>query len=147
MKMNENTTEEAKKLAKEKYKEPYQEATLRWMKEDGDTMVHNLKIKARGEFSKGHCLYPPITLNFKKSEQDQEYFNDVNKLKLVTHCNKSKDYQQYLFKEYLVYRMFNLLSDKSFRVRLFIIEYKDSQMKKKSMCKSLCKTNCQNIRI
>ena len=121
-----------RELRRNKASEEYQDAILRWIRTDGETEEFNLKIKARGEFRKQHCtLLPPITLNFKKSELDQDYMNNVNKLKLVTHCQNSSTYQQYLFKEYLTYRMFNLLTDNSFRVRLYIIEYRDTRKKRK----------------
>ena len=122
-----------KKFLREGYKDHYQKAVFRINKEDGDTLVYMLKIKARGEFRKTHCPFPPIKLNFTRSEMGQDYLNNVDKLKLVTHCRKSRTYQQYLFKEYLAYRMYNLLTDKSYRVRLFLIEYNDSRNTMKSI--------------
>ena len=47
---------------------------------------------------------------------------------LVTHCHyKRDDYEQYLLEEYLIYRMYNLLSDVSFNVRLGRITYVDTE--------------------
>jgi hypothetical protein len=122
-----------KKLIRQKLKDQYQEALFRYQDKNGDTLIHELQIKARGEFRKTHCRFPPIKLNFRRSEAGHDFFNDVNKLKLVTHCQQSGAYQQYLFKEYLVYKIYNLLTNNSYRVRLFIIEYKDSMGKMKSI--------------
>ena len=81
-----------KKLIREKFKNQYQDAIFRYQDENGDTLIHELQIKARGEFRKTHCRFPPIKLNFRKSGAGDDYFNDVNKLKLVTHCQKSGAY-------------------------------------------------------
>ena len=121
-----------KKLIRDKYKNQYQEALLYYREANGDTTFHHLKIIPRGNFRKSYCRFPPIKLNFKESESDQEYLNNINKLKLVTHCQHSDKYQQYLFKEYLVYKMYNLLTDKSFRVKLLRIKYIDSEGRMKT---------------
>ena len=116
-----------KKLISGKASGGYQEARLYYQEENGDTTFHLLKIRARGDFRNSYCRFPPIQLNFKRTETDQGYLNNVNKLKLVTHCHRSGIYQQYLLKEYLVYRMYNLLTEKSYRVKLLMIKYRDSE--------------------
>ena len=45
----------------------------------------------------------------------------VDKIKLVTHCNSGNE--EYLFKEYLIYKLYNVLTDYSFKVRLVKIDY------------------------
>jgi hypothetical protein len=52
-------------------------------------------------------------------------FEDQNKLKLVTYCRDMERYQEYVIQEYLVYKVYNILTDTSFRVRLTHITYKD----------------------
>jgi len=122
-----------RRLIREKNRNEYQDAVLYFLESDGDTSLHSLRIRARGHFRKAHCRFPPIKLNFQQTGQQAAYLNDVNKLKLVTHCHQSRTYQQYLLKEFMIYRMYNLLTDNSFRVRLLIIEYRDSEGKMKSM--------------
>jgi hypothetical protein len=73
------------------------------------------------------CPFAPLRLDFKKSELDDTLFHKQDKLKLVTHCdNGSKVYQQAIIKEYLAYRIFNVVTDISFRVRLLRITYEYS---------------------
>lgn len=48
-----------RQLNRKKNEEEYQDAVLRWEELDGDSAVHNLKIKARGEFRKAHCRFHP----------------------------------------------------------------------------------------
>jgi hypothetical protein len=44
----------------------------------------------------------------------------------VTYCDTNSKYEQYYIKEYLTYRIYNLLTEHSFRARPMVIEYKES---------------------
>jgi hypothetical protein len=57
-------------------------------------------------------------------------FRGNKSLKLVTYCNTRSKYEQYYIKEFLVYRIYNLITGFSFRVRPLFVEYKDSQSSK-----------------
>lgn len=84
-----------------------------------------LKIKTRGNFrrSAANCKYPPLLLNFSKNKlPHNSLFDGQNKLKLVTSCRGS----EYVIQEYLVYRLYNLISPYSFKSRLVNVTYKDS---------------------
>lgn len=50
-------------------------------------------------------------------------FKGQRRLKLVTHCRPQEGFQQYLLLEYATYRIFNLLSPTSYRVRLATVDY------------------------
>lgn len=96
--------------------------------EAGDVTVE-LGIRTRGRFRHQEevCPWAPIRLNFKKSSAKGTIFEGSNKLKLVTHCrNGNPRYVQALLKEYLAYRIFNQVTDNSFRVRLMNVTYVDT---------------------
>lgn len=84
---------------------------------------------ARGNSRKRVCHFPPIKLEFDQSAGDDNIFSGQHSLKLVTHCNKSKSAQDDLIEEFIAYRIFNLLSDASYRVRLLNITYIDTENK------------------
>lgn len=90
-----------------------------------------LKIKTRGRFRlKGStCKYPPLRLNFPKKSVKGTVFEGQDKLKLVTHCQDRDSYEVNLVEEYLAYRIYNLLTDISFRVRLARVTYVDARGK------------------
>jgi hypothetical protein len=50
-------------------------------------------------------------------------FAGQKRLKLVTHCRNSPSFQQYVLLEYAAYRLYNILTPHSFRVRLANITY------------------------
>jgi len=93
--------------------------------EAGDVTVE-LGIRTRGRYrhQSDVCPFAPLRLNFKKSSVKGTLFARSNKLKLVTHCrNGASRYTQGVFSEHLAYRIFNQMTDNSFRVRLMRVTY------------------------
>lgn len=88
-----------------------------------------IRLKSRGNFRKNQCYFPPIYLNFKTDPIGNIHLEGIRKIKMVTHCNTSKTYSSYILKEYLVYKLYNQLTDFSFRVKLVDINYKDTGKK------------------
>jgi len=85
-----------------------------------------LDVRLRGKSRLAQCSFPPLRLDFERSATPQTAFEGQNVLKLVTHCSNSSSGEQNLLEEYLAYRIFNLLSDFSFRVRLLHMTYTDT---------------------
>lgn len=114
-----------KQLIKGKYEEAYQPALIAWHQADTASGVWSVKLRARGNRRKDVCYLPPIKLNF---DQDTLAFLDYqpfDKIKVVTQCRASSGYADYLLKEYLAYRLYNILTPASFRVRLVKLTMKD----------------------
>jgi len=96
-------------------------AIMEWTSSDGSTGIQSIQIQTRGNFrlSKKNCEFPPLRLNVKKGEVEGTLFQGQDKLKMVVPCKLGQDYWvQYVLSEYLVYRMFNVLTPLSFRARL-----------------------------
>ncbi|MBS2211651.1 hypothetical protein KEM09_09570 [Carboxylicivirga mesophila] len=89
-----------------------------------DSAEINVRCRARGNYRKDNCFFPPVMLNFKP---DTLFTEDgyLTKLKLVTHCSGSKVYEEYMLKEYLIYKLWALLSPYALRTRLCDIQYFD----------------------
>jgi len=120
---------------KVKLKDKSVPANLTVYLQDSILCTKRIKIKPRGEFRKRHCAFPPVEIKFQKSDTDHIFTQESNKLKLITHCKNISIYEQYVLKEYLCYKMYNLLTDYSFRVRLLEIHYIDNKGKKKPVIK------------
>ena len=105
------------------------DATLRYTGADGAEIVLEIGLRTRGKFrlKRSTCNFPPLRLNIKTQQAENTVFAGQDKLKIVTHCQDGRSqYEQYVLQEYLVYRLYNLLSDLSFRVRLAHITYVDT---------------------
>lgn len=118
-------------LIKRKYQDEYQPAVLETTLFDTITLRRGLKIKARGNYRRKTCSFPPIKLNFPKKQAIFSQIQEFDKIKLVGNCRAGALYDQYLIQEYYVYKMYNLLTPFSYRVRLLRVEYIDTSGKKK----------------
>src|SRR5690606_13278216 len=107
----------------------YFPARLSYVDANGRAVESDLEIKTRGNFRNREnvCRFPQLMLDFPRSAMSGTLFAGENRLKLVTHCQPRSRYNQYVLLEYLSYRVFNLLSDTSLRVRLLDLEYIDSR--------------------
>jgi hypothetical protein len=93
-----------------------------------DTLA-DVEIRTRGitRLRRDVCEFPPIRLDFDREEVAGTIFDGQNRLKLSVHCqNGDEAYEQYVLKEYLAYRMHNVLTDLSFHVRLATVTYVDT---------------------
>ncbi len=87
---------------------------------------HSIKVQVRGKSRRHVCSFPPLRLNFAVDDTAQSIFSGESKLKLVTHCRDSKAAQLDTLQEYAAYRIFNLISNFSYKVRLLHITYTDT---------------------
>ena len=91
-----------------------------------DTGGIDVKLRTRGIFRLRTCAFPPIRVDFPKDDVAGTPFAGQNRLKLATHCQGGGLYERNLLKEYALYRVFNALTDTSYRVRLAHVTYVDS---------------------
>ena len=127
-----NLTYDITSFIKNKNKGEYLDAILQINYSDTQTITKNIRVKARGNFRRGQCKFPPIFLNFKTDPMKNNELEGIKKIKLVTHCSSSKSDENYILKEYLAYKLYNILTEKSFRVRLLDITYIDTGKKGKN---------------
>ncbi|MGI9249438.1 MAG: hypothetical protein ACR2QI_10505, partial [Woeseiaceae bacterium] len=117
-------------LMKERPEEEYLEGTFSFTGDDGLARTVNLKIRARGKYRRmpEHCDLPPVKLNFRTSQLANTVFAGQDKLKMVTHCrNNRPSYVQLVLREFLAYRILNVITNKSYGVRLLRINYVDTE--------------------
>lgn len=108
----------------DRFSEEYIEGTITFQPGTPDTRTSALRLKPRGNRRLELCPFPPIRLNFRmKGEEGDDI---VTNMKLVSHCNTARQFELYLFREYMAYRMYNVITDESFRVRLLRINYIDT---------------------
>lgn len=94
---------------------------------DGKIQAFNITIKARGNTRRIHsvCEFPPLKINFAKKSTNNTVFKGQDKIKMVTHCQESENYQNYALLEYLAYKTYNTITDYSYKVRMVNVTYKD----------------------
>lgn len=118
-----------RKLQTEKKLDIYQPAMVTLVFPGGDSIKEEITVAARGHFRRENCYIPPLRLNFRNPGSPR--LNNLGKLKMVIGCGTGKDDDQLVLKEYLIYKIYNLLEEKSFRVRLLHVNYTDTRGKVK----------------
>jgi len=96
---------------------------------DGQTQRLEVSIRTRGHFRREYCDQPPLQLNFKKKQVEGTLFAGQDKIKLVGPCKQDERHQQYVILEYLAYKIFETITDYSFKVRLVRLSYVDRDEK------------------
>lgn len=94
--------------------------------EAGRSRALDVEIRIRGKSRLTICDSPPLRLDFDRDQVDGTIFAGQNHLKLVVLCRDSDSYRDYLAQEFQIYRVFNALTDRSFRVRWATVEYLDT---------------------
>lgn len=102
-------------------------AKVEYTDDSGKVISLDLTVERRGITRQRVCAYPPIKLRFDKETVKGTEFEGQKSVKMVTHCQKGDKYEQYYIQEMLIYQMFNLLTDFSFKVRPLLITYVDSE--------------------
>jgi len=91
-----------------------------------DTGSVKVELRTRGIFRLKLCAFPPIRIDIPTRKVEYTSFAGQDKLKLVTHCRGDRYSERNLLKEYALYRVFNAVTDSSFRVRLAHVTYVDT---------------------
>jgi hypothetical protein len=84
-----------------------------------------ITARARGKSRLRVCDFPPIRVDFQGEATEGDLFAGQGKLKLVTQCRGQQSGDMNALEEYMAYRIFSLLSEVAYRVRLLRITYTD----------------------
>lgn len=118
------------KLLKDKTEDPKKyPLTLSYAEANNTSITIPIEAKTRGNFRRliGNCAYLPLKIYFQKSAKaEKTIFQNQRKMKLVMPCRGEK----YVIHEYLVYKLYNLVTPKSFKVRLVKVKLENQQKKK-----------------
>jgi hypothetical protein len=98
---------------------------------DGFTVNDSVVLEVRGHFRRDYCYFPPIRVLFKNNPFS--VMKPLGTLKLVSQCKTFSTDKQYVLKEFIIYKIYNLLTDLSFRVRLLNLNWQDTTNKSKSV--------------
>jgi hypothetical protein len=105
---------------------PWRAARISYVDSAGQAVEVPARTRTRGIWRLRECDFPPLRLNFAKDSVKHTVFAKLDKPKLVTHCKDNENYEQYLLQEMQLYRIYNLLTPYSHRVRLARVIYADS---------------------
>lgn len=105
-------------------------ATLTLTDGAGPAQSLPIQVRARGltRRTAGYCDFPPLQLQFgEKSTLRGTVFRGQHKLKLVTYCRDHADFEQRIMLEYLAYKLYNVITPMSYRVRPAQVTYRSGE--------------------
>lgn len=117
-------TTDYKQLEANRKTDEYQPGHIQFKVKKNIVLDMDMKIKCRGKFRRMKCDFPPLKLKFKKKDLREQGLSEVNELKLVTHClNDRAKSRELVIREYLIYKLYSIISNYSFRVHLVKVRY------------------------
>ncbi len=116
-------TQDWRNIEKHKKDKAYQNANVQLITSASDTITIPAKVRTRGNMRLQICSLPPLKVKFEKSDLVAHQLSPLNELDLVQPCHESEQYYQYILKEYLAYKLWELVSPDYFRTQLVHIHY------------------------
>ena len=90
--------------------------------EEGVWKELQAEIRVRGGFRRTFCFFTPLKLKIPSQAAEGSFFETDRKAKLVMPCLKSKKADDNLLKEYMAYKIFEVLSPYHFKTRPLELE-------------------------
>lgn len=122
-------------LMRDRYGESeYRRAELRYLGPAGQSIELPVEVRTRGKTRRDEevCTMPPLRVRFDEAAAAGTLFAGQPALKLVTYCRDRDSFDQLVLLEYLAYRIYNVLTPHSHRVRLARISYRDEGKRRAS---------------
>jgi hypothetical protein len=117
-------TTDIRALQAEKGTPTFLDGTIQIIFPDNNSVSSAIAVAPRGVNRRDYCKVPPMKINFRKDKTSP--LASLGSLKLVLGCGTGSADEELLLKEYVCYKLFNMIEDKSFRVRLAKVDYTDT---------------------
>lgn len=104
---------------------PWRWATISYAGDSAPVKIP-VRVRTRGIWRRKNCVLPPLRVDFSHKDVKGTIFEGENRPKLTVHCRDDGESDQYLLKELLAYRVYQLLTPVSHRARLARMQYVDS---------------------
>ncbi len=110
----------------------YIKTNLSYQEKDGPVKSIDAEIRARGNYRKLNCYYLPLRLKINEDVSQGTIFEGHKKLKIVMPCLNSSKSNDDVLKEFLAYKIYELLSPYHFDTKLISIQLIEERKSKKS---------------
>jgi hypothetical protein len=108
----------------------YTVSSIAYQVSDDQWDTLDVKLEARGNFRRENCYFPPVMIKIKKSDAKETAFKGHKKLKLVLPCFDRKDGNDDVIKEFIAYKLFEVISPYHFKTQMLQVDFDDTNDKK-----------------
>ena len=105
---------------------PYRPATMSYVDSAGAVVTVPMRARTRGIWRLKNCDFPPLRIKVSDKASKKTLFHDLGEPMLVNFCRNTDGYEQYILQEFMLYRIYQLLTPASHHVRLVKVAYTDS---------------------
>tara|TARA_B100000497_G_C7667783_1_gene402725 strand:+ start:1 stop:918 length:918 start_codon:yes stop_codon:yes gene_type:complete len=118
-----------KNMKKKTTDSTYIETDLNFLQEDKWNTIP-VSLRARGNFRRAKCYFPPIKMKIKKSQTKNTVFNGNKSLKLVLPCKIENENNDNILQEYIAYKIYEIISPYHFKTRRVDVDFTEPKGKK-----------------
>ena len=105
----------------------YIASDLLYKEKDGTWKTIDVAIRIRGNFRRKNCYFPPLKIKIDKAVAAGTLFEGNKKLKLVFPCFNGEDMNDNVIKEFMAYKLFEVVSPYHYKTKLVTIEFTEIQ--------------------
>jgi hypothetical protein len=87
-------------------------------------------LKARGNFRLHECYFPPLRIKMEKADIQGTVFEGNKSLKLVMPCKTQSESNDLVVREFLCYKLYEVITPYCLKVRLVNVDFTEEQKKK-----------------
>lgn len=110
----------------------YAETIIQFKSIDSIWITVPAKIKGRGNFRLEKCNLVPIKVKIQTFNSSANRYKGVKTLKLVQPCFLNKQGNDNLLKEYIAYKLYEIISPYHFKTRLLKIDFSETKKTRKT---------------
>ena len=87
-------------------------------------------LRARGNFRRNECYFPPIKMKIKKDQYKETLFDGNKTMKLVMPCKLESENNDNVLQEFIAYKIYEKISPYHFKTRRVDIDFTEPNGKK-----------------
>lgn len=114
-----------KDIKKETNDSTYITTHLKFKNKENNWDSLEVRLRKRGNFRLKNCYFAPIKVKIKKKVSKETPFEGHKNLKLVLPCLIQRDNNDNIIKEYLAYKLYEIVSPYHFKTRLVQLSYNE----------------------
>ena len=108
----------------------YIKTDISYQEEDGSWKTFEVELRSRGNNRLKNCYFPPIKMKISNSESKGTLFEGNKKIKLVLPCLLLQGKNDYVVKEYMAYKLYEIISPYHYNTRIVDLSFTENKGKK-----------------